>query len=102
MNLAKAAQQLEALGNQTRLAIYRNLIQAGPQGNHVGAIRAKLDIPASTLSHHIAKLMHAGLLTQERESRNLICKADFTNMDALLTFMVQNCCGQDSCFTAQN
>ena len=97
MKLEKAAKQLEALGNQTRLAIYRDLIQAGPCGSHVGAIKAKLDIPASTLSHHLAKLVHAGLLTQERDSRNLICRADFANMDALMTFLVHNCCTQDSC-----
>ena len=97
MKLEKAANQLEALGNPTRLAIYRNLIQVGPDGSPVGEIRKKLDIPASTLSHHIAKLVHAGLIRQERDSRSLFCKADFTNMDALMTFLVDNCCAEDSC-----
>ena len=97
MKLEKAAKQLEALGNPTRLAIYRDLIQVGHKGSAVGEIRKKLDIPASTLSHHIAKLVHAGLVTQERDSRSLYCKADFPNMDALMTFLVNNCCAEDSC-----
>jgi ArsR family transcriptional regulator len=97
MKLEIAAKQLEALGNPTRLAIYRDLIQAGQQGYPVGEIRQKRNIPASTLSHHIAKLVQAGLVTQERASRSLVCKADYNSMDALMTFMVHNCCSDDSC-----
>ena len=102
MKLENAARQLEALGNATRLAIYRDLIEVGHKGSPVGEIRKKLDIPASTLSHHIAKLVHAGLITQERDSRTLFCKADFTNMDALMTFLVKNCCAEDSCIQVSN
>ena len=97
MDLKLAAKQLEALGNPTRLAIYQDLIQAGQQGSPVGEVRDKLDIPASTLSHHISKLVIAGLITQERVSRSLVCRADFTNMDALMIFLVHNCCAEDSC-----
>jgi len=97
MKLENAAKQLAALGNPTRLAIYRILIRAGQKGRSVGEIKQKLDIPASTLSHHIAKLVHAGLVTQERDSRSLYCKAEFTNMDALMTFLVRNCCTEESC-----
>ncbi|MDH3416644.1 MAG: helix-turn-helix domain-containing protein, partial [Gammaproteobacteria bacterium] len=96
MKLENAAKQLEALGNPTRLAIYRVLIQHGTAGSPVGEIRKKLGIPASTLSHHIAKLVHAGLITQERNSRRLFCKADFANMNALMAFMAHNCCTVDS------
>ncbi len=95
MKLEKAAKQLEALGNTTRLAIYRKLVQAGPQGSSVGEIRETLDIPASTLSHHIAKLLNAGLLTQERDSRSLVCRANLQNMDNLMEFLVGNCCSED-------
>ena len=95
MELKTAAKQLEALGNSTRIAIFRNLVQAGPQGSTVGELRQELNIPGSTLSHHIAKLVNAGLLRQERESRSLICTADFENMDALMEFLVQNCCSED-------
>lgn len=97
MRLEVAANQLEALGNPTRLAIYRVLIQVGHKGKPVGEIRNKLDIPASTLSHHIAKLVQAGLVTQERDSRSLYCKADFSTMDALMKFLIRNCCAEDSC-----
>lgn len=96
MELEDAARQLEALGNKTRLAIYRDLVQAGHQGNTVGEINDKLDIPASTLSHHITKLVHAGLITQERASRSLVCRADFENMDTLIMFLAHNCCSDDS------
>ena len=102
MQLEIAAKQLEALGNATRLAIYRDLIEVGHKGSPVGEIRKKLNIPASTLSHHIAKLVHAGLITQDRDSRTLYCKADFTNMDALMTFLVKNCCAEDSCIQVSN
>ena len=95
MKLEIAANQLGALGNPTRLAIYRNLVQAGQKGSPVGDIRDKLDIPGSTLSHHIAKLVHAGLLTQERDSRILVCRVDYTNMDTLMTFLVNNCCTEE-------
>ena len=100
MELEKAAKQLEALGNPTRLAIYRDLIQAGPKGCPVGDIREKREIPASTLSHHISKLLQAELITQDRVSRSLVCRADFINMDALMVFMVHNCCADDSCMRA--
>ena len=95
MKIESAARQLEALGNSTRLLIYRKLVQAGPDGSTVGVIRKELDIPGSTLSHHIAKLVNAGLLTQERDSRSLICRIDYENMDSLMAYLVQNCCTED-------
>jgi len=61
----------------------------------VGDIREELDIPASTLSHHIAKLVNTGLLTQERDSRSLVCRANIETMDNLMEFLVQNCCSDD-------
>ena len=96
MDFETAAKQLEALGNPTRLAIYRDLIQVGHQGSQVGEIRNKLDIPASTLSHHIARLLNAGLITQDRVGRSLLCRADSTNMDSLMMFLAHNCCSEDS------
>jgi len=95
MELEYAAKQLEALGNPTRLAIYRDLVQAGADGSPVGDIREALEIPASTLSHHISTLVNAGLLTQERESRSLICRVDHESMDTLMEFLVINCCTED-------
>ena len=95
MKIETAAQQLEALGNPTRLAICRRLVKEGPQGSSVGAIRESLDIPGSTLSHHITKLVSAGLLSQQRDSRSLICKVDNESMDELMEFLVRNCCTED-------
>ena len=96
MKLERAAAQLEALGNPTRLAIYRVLIEAGRTGSPVGDVRERIGIPGSTLSHHISKLVRAGLVVQERESRTLYCKANFKTMDNLLAFLLHNCCAADS------
>jgi len=95
MEIETVAKQLEALGNLTRLEIYRNLVQAGSQGSSVGEVKAALDIPGSTLSHHIAKLVNAGLLSQQRDSRSLVCRVNNESMDELMEFLVQNCCTDD-------
>jgi DNA-binding transcriptional ArsR family regulator len=87
-----AALGLEALGSPTRLEIFRLLVRAGEDGAAVGAIQAKLKVPASTLSHHIARLVNAGLVTQERRSRSLICRAEYAHMGALVAYLRQNCC----------
>ncbi|MCH7743408.1 MAG: helix-turn-helix transcriptional regulator [Proteobacteria bacterium] len=94
MKLEYAAKQLEAMGNPTRLAVYRLLIQLGPDGVPVGQLQKALAIPASTLSHHVARLVQAGLITQSRESRTLYCRADYKNMNSLIRFLVDNCCCQ--------
>lgn len=92
MKIEIAAKQLEAIGNVTRLSIFRVLVQAGKSGIPVGTIQKNLKIPASTLSHHIAKLVQAELVTQERDSRTLFCRANYSSMDALIGFLVENCC----------
>jgi DNA-binding transcriptional ArsR family regulator len=96
MDIESAAEQLEALGNSTRLAIFIELVRAGEEGVQVGEIREKLDIPASTLSHHITKLVHSGLMTQQRLGRSLVCRAAFKAMDSLIMFLANNCCAEDS------
>jgi ArsR family transcriptional regulator, arsenate/arsenite/antimonite-responsive transcriptional repressor len=95
MNLEDAAIKLEALGNSTRLQIFRELVGSGPEGSTVGEIREAIDIPASTLSHHIAKLVNAGLMIQDRQSRSLICTVDHSSMDELMEFLVNNCCTEE-------
>ena len=97
MKLQKAAQQLESIGNATRLNIFKVLVQAGINGVPVGEIQKVLDIPASTLSHHIAKLVQAGMIKQVRESRTLYCQADYVAMNELVAFLSENCCGQGEC-----
>jgi len=97
MKLQKAAQQLESIGNVTRLNIFKVLVEAGVNGVPVGEIQKSLDIPASTLSHHIAKLVQAGMIKQVRESRTLYCQADYTAMKELVEFLGENCCGKGAC-----
>ncbi len=92
MDTSTAATCLDALGNPTRLELFRLLIQAGPTGAPVGALQERLQIPASTLSHHLARLTRVGLVTQERQSRSLICRAEYAHMNSLLAYLGDNCC----------
>jgi DNA-binding transcriptional ArsR family regulator len=92
MDILQASDKLEALGNPTRLEIFRLLVQAGEEGAPVGQLQKTLKIPASTLSHHISRLMRVGLVTQERRSRLLICRADYGAMRGLLAYLTDNCC----------
>lgn len=97
MNLEKAAAQMEALGNPTRLNIYRILVRAGEAGLPVGRIQEKLDIPASTLSHHCKRLVDTGLVTQERQATTLICRAHYPAMESLLGYLADECCADAGC-----
>ena len=92
METGLAAQRLAELGNPTRLAIFKLLVRAGPDGLVVGEIQRRLDIPASTLSHHVARLGRAGLIEQRRSSRNLRCFARRDVMNALVEFLTAECC----------
>ena len=92
MKLDDAAAQLEALGNPTRLKIYRALVRAGHPGLAVGRLQEKLKIAPSTLSHHIKALVVAGLVTQKRLSTTLLCHAKYDTMHGLVNFLVAECC----------
>lgn len=92
MNVEDASRQLAVLGSPTRLEIYRLLVKAGAEGAPVGTLQEVLGIPGSTLSHHIGKLVVAGLVTQDRESRILRCRADYRRMQALIDFLQDECC----------
>ena len=92
MKLDQAAKQLEALGNPTRLQVYRTLVRAGEPGLPVGRLQQKIGIAASTLSHHLHRLILTGLVTQERQSTTLICRANFPAMNTLLGFLADECC----------
>ncbi len=99
MKVEKAAKQLEALGNPTRLQLYRALVRAGEEGLPVGHLQAKLRIAASTLSHHLHRLILTGLVTQERQATTLICRANYAAMDSLVGFLVDECCVDAGCGT---
>jgi len=97
MKLDDAAARLEALGNPTRLKIYRTLVRAGAEGMSVGRLQAKLDAAASTLSHHIKSLMIVGLVTQVREATTLVCHANYELMHELLGYLAEECCADGVC-----
>lgn len=92
MKLEDAAAHLEALGNPTRLKIYRALVRAGTAGLPVGRLQEKLKIAPSTLSHHIKTLMVADLVTQARDATTLVCHANYDVMRGLVDFLVAECC----------
>ena len=92
MDNRNAAIALESLGNETRLTLFRLLVRAGPDGLPVGALKEHVGIPGSTLSHHIAHLVNAGLISQEREGRVLRCTANFEAMQALVSYLAEECC----------
>lgn len=88
---------LAALAHDTRLDIYRLLIQAGDAGLAVGEIGEAVNVPAATLNHHLAQLKQAGLVACERDGRKLMHSADFDRMNGLLSYLTQNCCQGGSC-----
>lgn len=90
---------LSALAQASRLEIFRSLVQAGPAGLTPGVLSEQLDVAANTLSFHLKELMHAELVTQERAGRNLIYRAQFERMNALLAYLTDNCCQGVSCAT---
>lgn len=86
------ARRLEALGNATRLDIFRLLVRAEPEGLSVGTVQRMLELPASTLSHHIHRLMQVGLVSQERRSRSLICRPNFDSVTDVVEYLTAECC----------
>ena len=89
-----AAAHLEALGNPTRLKIYRALVRAGDAGLPVGKLQEPLKIAPSTLSHHIKALATVGLIAQIREATTLVCQANYPTMRALVEFLLAECCSE--------
>lgn len=100
MDIDDAAARLEALGNPTRLKVYRVLVRAGEDGLAVGRLQERIGIAGSTLSHHLHRLIIAGLVTQERQSTVLICRANYPAMRALLGYLTEECCIESRCKTA--
>jgi DNA-binding transcriptional ArsR family regulator len=92
MNLDDIATRLEALGNPTRLRIYQTLVRAGDPGLSVGRLQDRIVIAASTLSHHLQKLVLVGLVTQERHATTLICRANYPMLHEVMGALVDQCC----------
>lgn len=97
MESTVAVRALGALAQEHRLAAYRLLVQAGPDGLAAGALADALQIAPSSLSFHIAQLANAGLVSQRRQGRSILYAADFDAMGALMAFLTDNCCGGTAC-----
>lgn len=97
MEEAEIVRALGALAQPLRLQVFRALVVVGEAGLTPGAIQEALGVPAATLSFHLKELVASGLVTQERASRNLIYRAAYDRMNALLGYLTENCCQGASC-----
>lgn len=92
MEESTAVASLAALAQPLRLRVFRALVGAGPEGMTPGALGAMLDVPSSTLSFHLKELAHAGLVSQQRDGRNLVYRASLDHMSALMDYLAAHCC----------
>ena len=92
MKKERAIAALAGLAQESRLDVFRMLVQSGPDGLPAGEISAKLGVPSPTLSFHLNHLKHAGLVTCRRDSRSIIYSADYKAMNDLISYMMENCC----------
>lgn len=96
MNIEVIAKALKELGHPTRLTIFKRLVQSGHQGLAVGTLQQALEIPGSTLSHHISSLVSADLIIQRREGRTLFCVVKYDKLQAVIDFFQDDCCIDES------
>ncbi|MDC8786805.1 ArsR/SmtB family transcription factor [Roseateles koreensis] len=99
MEVKQIVRSLAALAQAHRLKVFRLLVVAGQQGLTPGAIGEALELPAATLSFHLKELSNAGLVTQERISRNVVYRASFDHMNELLAYLTENCCKGEACLS---
>ena len=96
MKIKNAVKSLSALAQESRLAIFRLLVQTGKEGLPAGVLGEKLGIPGATLSFHLKALSHAKLIKSRTEGRYVIYSASFTEMDKLIAYLTENCCAGDA------
>ena len=96
----QAAPMLAALGSEVRLGLFRQLLRAGSDGLSVTGLQRMTGIPPSTLGHHVTALVSAGLVSQERQGRELICRAEYADIRRLSAFLLSECCADAACETA--
>ena len=97
MNIEIIAKALKELGHPTRLAIYKRLVKSGKKGLAVGVVQEELNVPGSTLSHHISGLASAGLIKQRREGRTLYCVVEYDKLLSVISFLQDECCIDETC-----
>jgi ArsR family transcriptional regulator, arsenate/arsenite/antimonite-responsive transcriptional repressor len=97
MESKTVVEALGALAQDSRLQVYRLLVQAGPEGVAASDIAERVGVPANTLSFHLKTLSHAGLVESRQEGRFVYYSANYAHMNALLGFLTENCCGGRSC-----
>lgn len=97
MNTQATIAALSALAQESRLAVFRLLVQVGPEGMAATRIGDELDIPPSSMSFHLKELSHANLVSVRRDGRSLIYSANFSVMNDLIGFLTENCCGGNVC-----
>ena len=100
MKTPQAVKALAALAQDTRLAIYRMLVQQGPEGLSAGTIAERLDLPGATLSFHLKELANAGMVEPRQDGRFVFYSANYEQMNALLGYLTENCCQGEGCATA--
>jgi ArsR family transcriptional regulator len=102
MDTQTVASRLEALGNPTRLDVYRILVRAGRDGLPVGELQRRTEVARSTLSHHLHKLIAVGLVYQEREATTLHCHANYDAMQDTIGYLTRECCADATCGTGDS
>jgi ArsR family transcriptional regulator len=100
MESKKTIAALKALAHPHRLELFRQLVQAGPDGLTVGAIQGSTGHAGATLSNHLNSLRRAGLIRDRRDGRSIWCRADYTRMNALIAYLTENCCAGSECSPA--
>lgn len=100
MEAGTVIRALGALAQEHRLAVFRLLVKAGPDGMPAGALADAIGVPASSMSFHLAQLANAGLVNQRRQSRSIIYSTDYDAMKGLMAYLMENCCGGVDCVPA--
>lgn len=101
MNEQDIVKSLAALAQEARLRIFRALVVAGADGLTPGQLTEQLNVAPNTLSFHLKELTHCGLISQERQGRNLIYRASFSAMNELLAYLTENCCQGAACLSPE-
>ena len=102
MEAQDVVKALAALAQPVRLQVFRALVVAGPSGLTPGALVDAIAVPGTSLSFHLKELVHSGMVTQERSGRNLIYRAEFERMSALIGYLTENCCDGEPCAVDAN